>query len=415
MQPWLTSPAGNCPACGAALYWRQPTARSKTGKPYKVESTGQWHHKTCPAKKSAGTPYTPAPVGYVPPTGIAAAYLDAIKTGTAPVEAATAIFDEAFPAAPATSNGSNDDLAALLAKRIGALLPKPEIHAALDAEAVRAIVREMLPTIGDTGKLSVVVSVAGSDMAPKDMGRQHPKFPLLCKVIGRRRNVFLAGPAGSGKTTACEMAARAFDMPFGSISVGPQTTQAALFGFIHAAGLYVSTVFRTCFEHGGVFLLDEIDRGNPGVITALNQALANGRCAFPDGMIDKHPNFVCVAAGNTFGNGADREYVGAVQLDAATLDRFAFIDWPYDEQLEAEMTFATFEAAGGTDRSIAERWLAKVRNCRAKAKQYKIRAIFGPRSAMFGADLLASGVDESDVAAMYLWKGLDADSIARLQ
>jgi cobaltochelatase CobS len=44
-------------------------------------------------------------------------------------------------------------------------------------------------------------------------------------------------------------------------------------------------------------------------------------------------NDCIVATANTFGTGADRVYVGSLQIDGATLDRFAFLEWPYDEGL----------------------------------------------------------------------------------
>ena len=66
----------------------------------------------------------------------------------------------------------------------------------------------------------------------------------------------------------------------------------------------------------------------------LNSALANGSCAFADGMVKRHEDFILIATANTFGNGANAQYVGRNQLDSATLDRFVTIEWGYDEELE---------------------------------------------------------------------------------
>lgn len=181
-----------------------------------------------------------------------------------------------------------------------------------------------------------------------------------------------------------------------------------------AHGNYIPTEFRRRFEQGGVFLIDEIDRGNPGVLTALNQAIENGTCAFPDAMIPRHPDFITVAAANTYGTGASREYVGALQLDAATLDRFVMLHWDYDEALETDIARATFTASGGTDSTIISRWLLKVRYARQRATALSIRHIVSPRASIVGADLLGSGLPESTVAPLVLWKGLDSDTIARL-
>jgi cobaltochelatase CobS len=52
-------------------------------------------------------------------------------------------------------------------------------------------------------------------------------------------------------------------------------------GYMDAHGKLVRTLLREAYEHGGVFLLDEIDAGNPGVLTVLNALLANGQVGFP--------------------------------------------------------------------------------------------------------------------------------------
>lgn len=104
------------------------------------------------------------------------------------------------------------------------------------------------------------------------------------------------------------------------------------------AGHVVRTQFREAYENGGVFLLDEVDASDPDALTASNSALSNGMAAFPDALVRKHEDFVAIAAGNTFGSGADRQYVGRNQLDAATLDRFTVFEVDYDEMLELEIS-----------------------------------------------------------------------------
>lgn len=378
--------AGPCPKCGAPLIWRV----SKKGRPYKVDASNrQWHVKACPANKgNAETTET---------VTLEATDLEPVKLPT--LEA---------PKPKPVSNG-HDALAQVIASHVAGLLPKPE--AMVDEAKVRAIVTQAMAS---QGAMRIEVSVRGSDAPAIDVGRQHKQFPTLLHIMGRRKNLWLCGPAGSGKTTACHKAAEALGLKFGSISVGPQTTQSALFGYMDAHGKYVATEFRRRYEQGGVFLFDEIDRGNPGVLTALNQAIENGSCAFPDAMIDKHPDFICVAAGNTYGTGASREYVGALQLDAATLDRFVMLDWTYDESLEHDIAAATFQAAGGTDGNVFTSWLAKVRNARNKASSLSMRVVVSPRASIVGADLLGSGMEAGTVAKLVLWKGMDADTIARL-
>jgi MoxR-like ATPase len=189
------------------------------------------------------------------------------------------------------------------------------------------------------------------------------------------------------------------------MSVGPQTTKSDIFGYMDANGNYVTTEFRRRFEEGGVFLLDEIDAGHGGVLTAVNAALAGTLCAFPDGMIRKHEDFVCLAAGNTYGTGATREYVGRNQLDAATLDRFDFIDFPYDAALEK----AIVASAGGDPD-----WVDFVQTVRVAVDELKLRHVVSPRASINGAKLLKAGRPRDEVVRTQVWKSLDVPSIEKV-
>ena len=82
-------------------------------------------------------------------------------------------------------------------------------------------------------------------------------------------------------------------------------------------------------------MLDEIDASIPEVLIILNAAIANGYFDFPApiGYVEAHKDFRLVAAGNTFGLGADYDYVGRNQLDAASLDRFALVKVDYDDDI----------------------------------------------------------------------------------
>lgn len=259
-----------------------------------------------------------------------------------------------------------------------------KINLKLNEEKVKEIVIKKYET-GETTKV----------------GKQHYQFETLLQTIAARVNVLLVGPAGSGKTSAANASAKALNIPFYSISVGMQTTKTEFFGYMDATGKYIKTLFRQAFEHGGVFLLDEMDAGNANVITAINQALANGYCAFPDGMITKHPDFVVVASANTFGTGANREYVGRNQLDAATLDRFAVIEWNYDEALEAELCSNKL-------------WLTYVRTCRKNADKHKIRTVISPRASIMGAQLINQGIKKEAVKNMLIFKGMNETERVKL-
>ena len=144
----------------------------------------------------------------------------------------------------------------------------------------------------------------------KDLGKQHFQFEKLSKYVQTKNNIFLVGSAGSGKTTAARNIAKALNIKF--YFTGAINSEYKLTGFIDAQGRIVNTEFRKAYEHGGLFLFDEIDASFPQAILAFNAALANDFMDFPDKKVPKHKNFYCIAAANTFGTGADRQYVGRI-------------------------------------------------------------------------------------------------------
>jgi hypothetical protein len=179
-------------------------------------------------------------------------------------------------------------------------------------------------------------------------GLFHAQFEKIAKLVKARMNVFIYGPTGCGKSHICHQVAETLGLRFAFTSCTAGMSEGVLGGRLLPVGKngtfeYVVSEFVDCYENGGVFLLDEIDAADANVLLLVNAALANGRMAVPN-RPDKpyavrHPDFVCVAAANTVGTGADRMFSGRNKLDAATLDRFAIgkVFMGYDERVEADL------------------------------------------------------------------------------
>lgn len=301
--------------------------------------------------------------------------------------------------APKSDNG----LAQTLANALSQYLPNGTVDEkqvidlikrnTLDADEITELVKAYAP-VPKTIQVEVKTAETGE---VKNMGLQHHKLPLMIQTLsarqsnGYRLNVWLTGPAGSGKTTAASACATALGLPY--YFTGALDNPYGLLGFTDANGKTVRTPFREAYETGGVFLFDEIDACSPNAVLAFNAALANGHCAFPDGIIARHKDFVCVAAANTWGLGATNDYVGRMKQDAAFNDRFVQLNWDIDENLETE-------TCGNPT------WAKHVQSVRSKVKALGIKVVVSPRASYFGAGLLACGMSQSDVEAMTLRKAM---------
>lgn len=232
-------------------------------------------------------------------------------------------------------------------------------------------------------------------------GHQHPKFKTLLVACAARRsggkplNILISGPAASGKTYACEMAAEALGLPFYFHSSVTATFE--VMGWRDAAGKYHRTHFRDAFENGGVCLLDEVDSYDPNATMALNAPLENGICAFPDAIVQRHPDCIIIATANTWGLGATSDYVGRNKLDGAFRDRFHVrLGWDYDVALEF--------AISGNDA-----WVRRVQSARARARAAGLKVLITPRASQAGAALIAQGLSADEAAELTYLADLSKD------
>ena len=287
-------------------------------------------------------------------------------------------------------------------------------RAGIDADEVKRICRAMMP---EPQTLRIHNTTTG---VKREIDRQHYLFPLLCKCYEARVPVMLVGPAGSGKTTVAGSVASAYDVAFDATSFGPMTTKGDLFGIRDAPGHFHSTSLVRIATKGGVFLGDEMDAANAGVLTQVNMLLANGHFSTPEGLQEKSDGFWFVAGCNTYGLGANRVMVGRNQLDGATLDRFAVIDFPIDTGLEASAVKLTGYSspkltmdAGGIP--TVKDWMERVQAVRAACEKLELRHVVSPRATIYGAQLAMLEVGRDHLDAMLLWKGLDAATVAKVK
>jgi MoxR-like ATPase len=176
-------------------------------------------------------------------------------------------------------------------------------------------------------------------------GKLHKEFPKMMRKLMSRKQIFLKGPSGSGKSFTAEQLAEACgdQNRFYQITVTEGTTANDFTGRMNAQGEFMTTPFVEAFENGGTCLIDEVDNGDPNSLVSVNNALTNGILNVPyrigNTQIKRHPDFKLIATANTWGQGNDGNFVARNPLDEAFLKRFegAFFEINFDTELEAEL------------------------------------------------------------------------------
>lgn len=165
-----------------------------------------------------------------------------------------------------------------------------------------------------------------------------PYLPRLIINAKSNVNTMLVGPAGSGKSFSAKQLAEALGLPFGFLNLTAGASETWLYGRQTPNG-FIEGTFSKMYREGGVFLLDEIDAADANLLLCINTAIAGDELYNPISgeHFKKHPNFVVIAAANTYGKGGDSKYTGRARLDASTLDRFVQIKVDYNTDIEEKL------------------------------------------------------------------------------
>ena len=250
------------------------------------------------------------------------------------------------------------------------------------------------------GALPTRIEVTGTPNPKPVTGIFHNMYDRLLKMVYANVPTMLVGPAGSGKNHTLEQIAEALDLDF--YFTNAITQEHKLTGFVDAYGKYHETEFYKAFTNGGMFFFDEMDASIPDALIIVNAAIANGYFDFPHERIRAHKDFRIVAAANTFGHGADMIYVGRSQLDGATLDRFAVVEFTYDKAVEQTL-------AQDDDLYML------VKSLRKAITSLQLRYTMSTRAIINSRKMVQSGLSKVDAIQFGIIKSISQDDMRMIR
>ena len=142
--------------------------------------------------------------------------------------------------------------------------------------------------------------------------------PIFFKVLDDLlvgNNVYLVGEAGTGKTYLAEKAAQALKREYTTINCNQWTSPREIIGGETISGAKDGKLIEA-WRDGKILILDELPKLDPNTAGMINEALAKSDktgvdseiTTFDGKKIRKHPNFACIATGNTTGKTVSPRY-----------------------------------------------------------------------------------------------------------
>lgn len=299
-----------------------------------------------------------------------------------------------------TTADDDDEIITVVVKR----------NTSIDESKVREIVAQEIEAKVSTPK---VVKV-GERPEVTITGRTHKQFDALLRKVSARVHLALTGEAGVGKTHLVSQVGQALGLEVTTVTADPLPQRFEILGGVSiATGQAIKGAVFDRYKDGGILLLDEWDTGHVSLSTALNKLLSSSSFDFDvDGggkvTVPKHPDFVVIATGNTYGNGGSLRYVGTNKLNGAGLDRFTFFHVECDEKLTADLC-AEIDTASAS--KVVPVWTQARRN----VEKYNLDYMVTPRCAIDATKLVAVGDTLRDALRGRLFgRGLPADQEAKL-
>lgn len=260
------------------------------------------------------------------------------------------------------------------------------------------------------------VEVAGHNMEKWDAPDapsedKHYSWPAGTRValtkIKRQQPIFLAGPAGTGKTTFAEQVAAVSGRPFVRISCHEQTDGPTLVGMTVPDGKggvrwQDGQLTKAIRRAGTIILIDEPSTARAGAMMILQAILEpNGRIHIEQTgeVVRRAPGVTFILADNTAGHGDETgQYEATRRMNRATLDRMAatiLIDYlPKNDEIRVLMN------RSGIGRADAEKLVSYAILSRDAARKGNLTHGVGLRRLIAWAEAMVDGITTKESFAV---------------
>ena len=239
---------------------------------------------------------------------------------------------------------------------------------------------------------------------------------VMLAMLARGKNLFLTGPAGTGKTEFAKQIAARWGRRFTRISCDDQTEAATLVGMTvpdkdGGSKWQDGQLAAAIRVPGNVILIDEPSMARPGALFVLQSVLDDDRrlhVAETGEVIVVAPDVLFLLADNTNGTGdVTGQYEATRRLNRATLDRCAiFVLFDY---LDPAAETNVIHARTGLNKKAAAMLCKFAAITRAKAQGGEVSHGIGLRRLMALADALAVGADPSVAFQLTVIEGAPYD------
>ena len=215
------------------------------------------------------------------------------------------------------------------------------------------------------------------------------------------RHVYVAGPAGSGKTVGIRWACQELKRKMIFISMHSHVMADTLEGYSWLTVVdgkttqqWAAGIIQKALESGSALVVDEFDRAPSAIQHLLNDVAQSGSYTIKEGpqagkRINAKPGFIVCATGNTI-NGSTGQY-SSTQIDRSTLSRFRVIHHSFDPALEIEILTKI-----GLNKQQANLVVHSAERAREAYKNGELTAIIGTRHLIHVAEDMLAGFPISE-------------------